>query len=182
MMRSIASTPESTPSRTSPYSPIHSKQVSSSLLPFSSPLLSGIDVLNNVYWSLQWGIEDAKILKTQPRNNSFTFNTSISSFNSPHEPGRDITEAEWCAIVNDDHQTWTATCVFDWPVYDDDDDNNDGKKSQSQDFPHGGPIIFDGLSTVRDVLNAISHLRHPFGWFEGIKKTSSGQWLLKFGP
>jgi hypothetical protein len=77
MMRSSASTPESTPSRTSPYSPIHAKQVSSSLLPFSSPPLSGIDVLNNVYWSLQWGIEDAKILKTQPRNNSFTFNTSI---------------------------------------------------------------------------------------------------------
>jgi len=178
MMRSAASTPESTPSRSSPYSPLHAKRVSSSLLPFSTPPHNGVDVLNNVYWSMQWGLEDAKILKTQPRTNSFTFNTSISSFNSHHEPGRDITEAEWTAIVNPDHQTWTATCVFDWPAFDDDDDD----EKSHQDFPHGGPIIFDGLSTVRDVLTAISHLRHPYGWFEGIERTSSGQWILKFGP
>jgi hypothetical protein len=88
---------------------------------------------------------------------------------------RDLTEKEWLTVVNPSQRPWTAMCVFDWTVF-------DGNDVDPEDFPHGGPMIFDGKVTVRDVLTAIAHLKHPFGWFEGIEQLSSGQWQLKFGP
>jgi len=162
-----------------PSSPPASKQ--SALLPPLSPIsfntiTTGVDILNKIYWSLQWGVQDAKILKAHPITNSRTFNTAISSFNADHEPGRDLTEKEWTTIVNPQQKVWTATCVFDWALLDND------ASDAVDDFPHGGPIVFDGKSTVRDVLTAIAHLKHPYGWFEGIEQVSSGKWILKFGP
>lgn len=150
------------------------------LLPPLSPItfktVTGVDILNKIYWSLQWGVQDAKILKAHPIINSRTFNTGISSFNADHEPGRDLTEKEWTTIVNPLQRAWTATCVFDWTLCDND------EADAVDDFPHGGPIVFDGKSTVSDVLTAIAHLKHPYGWFEGIEQVSSGKWILKFGP
>jgi len=163
-------------------SPLRSSSIirkSSPLLPPFSPItfktVTGVDILNKIFWSLQWDVSDAKLLKPHPFKNSRTFNSSISSFNADHEPGRDLTEKEWLTVVNPSQRPWTAMCVFDWTVF-------DGNDVDPEDFPHGGPMIFDGKVTVRDVLTAIAHLKHPFGWFEGIEQLSSGQWQLKFGP